>query len=113
MLSYLLLTVVQFAAAFLGAPEILKHIPVSGDARTFVHAAIYAVIVWVIGLLASFVLKDVRQPASSTLGLCLFLALAGAAVMVFAPQALNAIPLKFPPLYLPLGGALLGYLIRR
>ena len=113
MLSYLILIAVQFACAFLGAPQILAHIPVSGDARTFVHAAIFAVIVWLVGLIASHILKDVRQPSSSSLALALILALAGAAVIVFAPTLLNAIPLKFPPLYVPLVGALLGYLIRR
>ena len=77
------------------------------------HAAIFAVIVWLVGLIASHILKDVRQPSSSSLALALILALAGAAVIVFAPTLLNAIPLKFPALYVPLAGALLGYLIRR
>ena len=113
MLGDLILVAVQFAAAFLGAPEILRHIPVSGELRIFAQAAVYAVIVWLVGLVASFILKDIRQPSSSALGLALVLALAGATVVVFAPQILNAIPLKFPPLYLPLAGALLGYLIRR
>ena len=113
MLGYLILLAVQFAAAFLGAPEVLRYIPVSGDVRMFAQATAYAVIVWLVGLVASFILKDIRQPSSSALGLALVLALAGAAVVVFAPQLLNAIPLKFPPLYVPLAGALLGYLIRR
>ena len=113
MLSYLILIAVQFMTAFLGAPQVLAHIPVSGDARTFVHAAIYAIIVWLVGLIASQVLKDVRQPSSSSLALAVVLALAGAAIIVFAPTLLNAIPLKFPALYVPLAGAILGYLIRR
>ncbi|MGL4397265.1 MAG: hypothetical protein ACRCS9_12045 [Hyphomicrobium sp.] len=113
MLSYLILVVLQFAAAFLGAPSVLAMVPVSGDLRLFVHAAIYAVIVWLVGLLGSLVLKDVRQPGTSSLALALILALAGAAVIVFAPQILSLIPLKFPPLYLPLAGAIIGYLLRR
>ena len=113
MLSYLILIALQFACAWFGAPEVLGYIPVSGDPRTFVHAAIFAVIVWLVGVLGSLVLKDVRQPGSSTLGLALFLALAGAAVIVFAPQILAAIPLKFAPMFLPLAGAIVGYMIRR
>ena len=113
MLSYLILIALQFACAWFGAPQVLGHIPVTGDPRTFVHAAIFAVIVWLVGVLGSLVLKDVRQPGSSALGLALFLALAGAAVIVFAPQILAAIPLKFAPMFLPLAGAILGYMIRR
>jgi hypothetical protein len=113
MLSYLILIAIQFAAAFLGAPLVLAYIPASGDLRTFAHAAVYAVIVWLIGFLGSLVLKDVRQPGTGSLGLALVLALAGAAVIVFAPALLHQIPFKFPQLYLPLAGAMLGYLIRR
>ena len=111
MLSYIILIPLQFIAAFLGAPQILAHIPVTGDPRMFVHAGLYAVIVWIIGVLGSLVLKDVRQPGSSSLALAMLFALAGAAALVTGVY--TAIPLHFPPLYLPLAGALLGYLIRR
>ena len=113
MLSYIILIAIQFAVAFLGAPQVLGYIPVSGDMRTFAHAAVFAVLVWLVGLLASFVLKDVRQPGTGSLLLALVFALFGAAIIIFSPQALNAIPLKFPQLYVPLFGAILGYLIRR
>lgn len=112
MIGYLVLVVLQFAAAFLGAPYVLAKIPVSGDPRTFVHAAVYAVIVWVVGLVGSFALKDVRMPSTSALASALVGALIGAVVMM-VPAALQAIPLKFPPLYLPLGLAILGYMLRR
>lgn len=112
MIGYLVLVVVQFAAAFVGAPLVLRYIPVSGDPQTFVHAAIYAVIVWIVGLVGCFVLKEVRMPTTRTLAAALIGAIIGAALM-FVPQFIAAIPFKFPPLYLPLGGAILGYLIRR
>ena len=112
MLGYLVLVILQFAAAFVGAPLLLRYIPISGDPRTFVHAALFAVIVWVIGLVGSFVLKDVRMPTTRTLTAALIGAIIGAALM-FVPQLIAAIPFKFPPLYLPLAGAILGYLARR
>ena len=112
MIGYLILVVLQFAAAFIGAPLVLRYIPMSGDPQTFLHAAIYAVIVWIVGLVGCFVLKDVRTPTSSTLATALIGAMIGAALM-FAPQLIAAIPFKFPPLYLPLVGAILGYLLRR
>ncbi|MGD9784534.1 MAG: hypothetical protein AB7E80_02150 [Hyphomicrobiaceae bacterium] len=112
MIGYLVLVILQFIAAWFGAPMLLRYIPVQGDPRTFVHAAMFAVIVWVIGLIGSFALKDVRMPSAGTLASALIGALIGAALM-FVPQLIAAIPLKFPPLYLPLFGAILGYLARR
>lgn len=112
MIGYLVLLVIQFAAAFVGAPLVLRYIPISGDLQTFVHAAIYAVIVWIVGLVGCFVLKEVRMPTTRTLASALIGALIGAA-LIFVPWFAAAIPFKFPPLYLPLAGALLGYLIRR
>ncbi len=112
MIGYLLLVVLQFVAAFFGAPAVLRYIPVQGDPRTFVHAAIFAVIVWVVGVLGSFALKDVRMPSTSALASALVGAIIGAALL-FVPQLLAAIPFKFPPLYLPLVGAIVGYMVRR
>lgn len=112
MIGYLLLVVLQFIAAFFGAPMVLRYIPIQGDPRTFVHAAIFAVIVWIVGLVGSFALKDVRMPTTYTLAGALVGAIIGAALM-FVPQLLAAIPFKFPPLYLPLVGAIIGYMVRR
>lgn len=112
MIGYLLLVVLQFAAAFTGAPYVLRYVPVQGDPRTFVHALVFAVIVWIVGLVGSFALKDVRLPTTRTLAAAMLGAVIGAGLM-FVPQLLAAIPFKFPPLYLPLAGAILGYLARR
>ncbi len=111
MLSYLVLIALQFAAAWFCAPVVLRYIPVTGDPRTFAHAAVFAVIVWLVGLIGSLVLKDVRTPSTASLGLGLVLALAGAGVIVAG--LVNKIPLHFAPMFLPLAGAILGYLLRR
>jgi|KBSSwiStaDraftv2_1062776.scaffolds.fasta_scaffold3677844_1 hypothetical protein len=114
MLGYLILVALQFAIAFLCAPFLLAKIPITGDPKTFVHAAIYALIVWVVGLVGSFALKDVRTPGTSTLVSALVGGLIGAGLMLVpaAMQTLQSI-VKFPPLYLPLGLAIVGYLLRR
>ncbi len=112
MIGYLVLVVLQFVAAFVGAPYVLRYIPVSGDPQIFVHAATYAVIVWIVGLVGCFGLKEVRMPTTRTLAAAIVGAIIGAALM-FVPQLIAAIPFKFPPLYLPLMGAILGYLVRR
>lgn len=112
MIGYLLLAALQFASAWFGAPYVLKYIPVSGDPKTFVHAAVFAVIVWIVGVLGSLVLKDVKMPTSSTLATSLVVALI-AAGLLFIPQVMAAIPFKFDRMFLPLAGAILGYLARR
>jgi len=112
MVGYPILVILQFGGGWFAAPMVLRYIPVQGDPRTFVHGALFGMIVWVIGLVGAFALKDVRMPSTTTLAAALVGALIGAAVM-FVPQLLAAIPLKFPPLYLPLGGAIIGYLLRR
>ena len=112
MIGYMLLVVLQFIAAFFGAPMVLRYIPVQGDPRTFVHAAIYAVLVWIVGLVASFALKDVRLPGPSPSGGRGSGASPGGA-LVLPPPFFAALPFHSPPLYLPLVGAILGYLLRR
>ena len=112
MIGYIILIPLQFVAAYIGAPIALAYIDVGGDPRTFVHAALYAVIVWLVGLVGSVVLKGVRTPSLGTLVLALVGAMIGAGLMLY-PAALEAMPARFPPLYLPLAGAILGYLLRR
>lgn len=111
MIGYVILVLVQLAAAWFGAPKALEYVPIYGDPQIFVRAAIYAVIVWVVGVVGSFVLKEVRLPTSSTLASALFLAIVGAGLTLI-PAVMQAIPVK-PPYALPLLGAVLGYIIRR
>ena len=112
MLGYIILILLQIACAWYGAPFAMKYIPLTGDPRIFAHAAVFAVIVWIVGLVASFVLKDVRMPASSTVASALVGALIGAVIIV-VPQIKNAIPFSFHPMFAPLAGAILGYMVRR
>jgi hypothetical protein len=112
MLGTIILVAIQFAAAFLGAPFVQKFIPVGGDLKIFVTAVIYAVIVWVVGLVGSFALKDVNLPSTKTLGAALVGALIGAGLLLI-PALWAAIPIKFPKEYVPLLGAIIGYMIKR
>ncbi len=112
MIGYLVLGALQIAAAWLGAPQVLKYIPVSGDPKTFIHAAVFAVIVWIVGVIGSLVLKDVRMPTTATLATALVFALIFAGLL-FIPQVMSAIPFKFDRMFLPLAGAILGYMFRR
>ena len=114
MLGYLVLIVLQIIVGWFGKDQIAVHVPNLGaliDAA--VEAAIYAVIVWIVGVIGSFILKDVRMPRSSTLVSALIGALIGAAIVMFLPQFGVSIPRGINHEFIPLGGAILGYLIRR
>lgn len=112
MLGTIVLIAIQFAVAFLGAPFVMKFIPVRGDLTIFVTAVTYAVIVWIVGLVGSFVLKDVNLPSSKTLGAAVVGGLIGAGLTLI-PGLMAASPVKFPALYLPLIGVIIGYMVRR
>lgn len=113
MIGYLALLILQIVSAVFATPVILKHVPLGGDIKFFLMAAIYAVIVWLAGVVGAQILKDVRMPSSSTLALSLGLALIFAAVVKFLPDLVSLIPLNIPKNYYPLIGAVLGYMIRR
>ena len=115
MLGYLILAILQIIGAWFGAPHILKFIP-SGIGATpmlFIQAAIYALIVWVIGLILSFVLKDVRLPHTSTLASTLIGAVLGAVILLVLPMFKIALPGDIKPAFVLIAGAILGYLARR
>ena len=67
MLSRLILLALQLVIAWFGAPYIVRYIPGMGRMEIFVYAAVFAVIVWIVGLVLSQVLRDLGQPSSGTL----------------------------------------------
>ncbi|MFA9472975.1 MAG: hypothetical protein ACERJ2_00220 [Filomicrobium sp.] len=114
MLGYLVLIALQIIAAWFGKGHVTGYIPNQGaiiDAA--VEAAVIAVIVWVVGLVGSFVLKDVRTPGSSTLVTALIGALIGAAIVFSLPQLGYSLPNGIKAAFIPVAGAILGYLLRR
>lgn len=111
MLGRLILIALQIVVAWAGAPLVLKYVSLGGDVQTFIHGAVFAVLVWLTGVVGSLALKDVGMPSSATLTWALAGGLLGAALIVFKVPAM--IPLKFPPLFLPLGLAILGYTIKK
>jgi hypothetical protein len=111
MLGRLVLIALQLAGGWFGAPYLLKYVSFGGDLQVFVHGAIFAVIVWVVGLVGSQVLKGVGVPSAATFAFALAGGLIGAALIVLKVPAL--LPLKFPPLLLPLGLSILGYALKK
>ena len=116
MLSRLILLALQLVIAWFGAPYIVRYIPGMGRMEIFVYAAVFAVIVWIVGLVLAQVLRDMGQPSSATLVSALVLALIAAAIYTwlpaFVPEA-KRFMLSLQEKAYPLIGALLGYHIRR
>jgi hypothetical protein len=116
MLSRLILLALQLVIAWFGAPYIVRYIPGMGRMEIFVYAAVFAVIVWIVGLVLSQVLRDLGQPSSGTLVSALVLALIAAAIYTWLPVLVpesKQVMLNLQEKAYPLIGALIGYTIRR
>jgi hypothetical protein len=128
MLARLLLLILQLAIAWVATQYIAgfvdPYVPVRGDYRIFEYAVIFGIVVWVVGIVASLVLRDVGTPSGATLVSAIILALVGAALVIVPPLVgLNvwqfvpsqvAEPLRpVPREVVPLIGAVLGYIIKR
>jgi hypothetical protein len=112
MLSRLVLVALQLGIAWFAGPEIVRYIPSLGALQLFVYAAVFAVLVWVVGLVLSQVLKDTKTPSSATLVASLIVAVIGAALITWLPGLvpdLGRTLRQIPTIAYPLIGAVLGY----
>jgi hypothetical protein len=110
------LLALQLVVAWVAAPVIVRYIPGLGRMQLFVFAAVFAVLVWIVGLVLSQVLRETGMPSSATLVAALIIALAGAALVTWLPALapdLRATMRAIPDLAYPLIGAVLGYHIKR
>ncbi len=115
MLARLVLIALQFAIGIYAAPHIQKFIPRLGDpVDLFVLAAIFAVVIWLVGLIGALVLKDVSQPTPSALVVTLVFACIFAA-LTLVPDVMTAINsvIKVPTEVYSLIGAVIGYALKR
>ena len=116
MLSRLILLAVQLAVAWLAAPEIMRYLPRFGAFQLLVYAAVFAVLVWLVGLILSQVLRETGMPSSSTLAASLVVALIGAALILWLPDLVPDIGRLLPRIddrLYPLLGAVIGYHLKR
>ena len=116
MLSRLILLALQLVVAWFAAPIIVRYIPGLGGLQLFVYALIFAVLVWVVGLVLSQVLRETGMPSSSTLAASIVVALIGAALITWLPGLvpdLGRSMRQIPTLAYPLIGAAIGYHIKR
>lgn len=114
MLGKLILIVLQVIVAWGAGPVVRNYIPSPGDFDLFIYAAIFAILAYITGILASLVIKDVGMPSPAALTASLVLALIFAAIATFAWQFIPNIPdTSITKRGFVLAGAILGYLMRR
>jgi hypothetical protein len=115
MIGRLILIILQVAACWFAGPEIFKKLPQLGQLNIFMQAVVFAILVWVVGVVGAIVLKDVAQPSASTLTAALIGALLGAALTLFpdVTKAISGVVRGVQPMIYPLIGAVLGYAIKR
>ena len=115
MLSQVVLALAQLAVGWFAGLYFARYVSGLGALELFVYAVVFAVIVWIVGLVLSQVLRDTRMPSSRTLVSALVGGLIGAALITLlpavAPEFLRLLP-RIPALAYPLVGAILGYLTR-
>jgi hypothetical protein len=113
MLARLLLIALQIVAGWFGAHALLPYLQL-GDMTLFAFGAAAAVIVWIIGLMASLVLRGIGRPGGGTLAFTFVFALLAAAVAVWGPQLLPTVPWgRIDAYYLTLAGAVIGYVMKK
>ena len=115
MLPRLILLALQLVIAYFAAPYIKRYIPALGQLDIFVWAAIYAVLVWLIGMLGSIVLKDIATPSAATLTAVLIVALifAGLTLVPEITKAVAGVIKGVQNTMYPLIGAVIGYMIKK
>jgi hypothetical protein len=113
MLGRIVLILLQVIVGWFATNAVMKFISI-GDFRLFIFALVAAVIVFLIGVIAAQLLRDVGQPGSPTLSLSLVFALVAAALWTFGPSLVPQIPWgRIQAEYAVLVAAILGYLVKR
>lgn len=114
MLGRLVLIFLQAAIGWTAGPLVRQYVPVSGAFDLFVYAAIFAIVVYVVGILAALVVKDVATPSPAALTTALVVALIAAAFATYGWQLFPDLPGgTVTKRGFVLGGAILGYMFRR
>lgn len=115
MLGRLVLLLLQIVLGWFGSQAIMDFIKI-GDFRLFIFAVAAAIVIFLIGVIAAQVVKDVGAPSSHTLSWALGLALIAAVLWTWGPQLplLSEIPWgRVRAEYAVLAGAILGYHLKR
>ena len=112
MLGRLVLLLLQIGIGWFGSQAIMKYIQMGGIFRLFIFAVVAAIVVFLVGIIAAQVLREVSQPSSHTLSWAVAVALIAAAIWTWGAQFVPQLR-QVPADYAVLAGAILGYMIKR
>ena len=117
MLGRLVLCLIQLGVGWYAAPKLmaLMNLPSFGRFNIFVYAVMFAIIVWLLGVVGSLILKDVAKPSPSTLAFALVGAglLAGLTLIPAVMEPVRGVIGRVDQTWFPLVGAVIGYAIKR
>jgi uncharacterized membrane protein YoaK (UPF0700 family) len=114
MLGRLVLLLLQVAGGYFLGNIAMGYIPIRGDLSIFVYAVVVSVIIYLIGVVAAQIIKDVSTPSSHALSSALLLALIFALIWTFVPPLVPDLPWnRLPARWAVLIGAVLGYFAKR
>ena len=115
MLGRLILLLLQIVIGWLGSQAVMGYIKIGAPFHLFIFAIVAAIIVFLVGIIAAQVLREVGSPSTHTLSWAVALALIAAALWTWGPTYIPQIPWGKvrPNEYAVLAGAILGYLIKR
>jgi hypothetical protein len=109
-LGKIVLILCQLAGGYFLVHLVGPYIPVNGVLHYVLNAVLFAVCIWLIGILGAQFIKGINSPQSSSFFYALALGLVGAAILI-APSYIQGFhfTLPFSEPSLPLMGAVLGY----
>jgi hypothetical protein len=113
MLGRLVVLLMQVTVGWFATNSLMTQIKFA-EFRLFLFAVIAAIVVYLVGVLAAQIIKDVGAPSSQTLTLALLFSLAAAALATWGPAIVPSLPLKqLPDRTLVMAGAILGYMLKK
>lgn len=118
MLGRLVLLLLQIVIGWFGSNAIMNMLggSVPGAFEIYVFAIVAAIVIFLVGIIAAQVLQGVWTPGSRTLTWSLAFGIIAALLWSFGPTLplLSEIPWsRVPAMYAVLGGAILGYHLRK
>jgi hypothetical protein len=113
MLGRLILILLQITVGWFATNALMSQIKF-GEFRLFIFAVIAAIVVYLLGVIAAQVIKDVGAPSNQSLTMALFLALGAAAVVTWGPALLPQVPWRqVPDKYLVMAAAIAGTILKK
>jgi purine-cytosine permease-like protein len=116
MLGRLVLLLLQITVGWFATNALMSQLPLGSFSqfKLFIFAVIAAIVVYLVGVIAAQVVKDVGSPSSQTLTSALIFALIAAALAKWLPSILPQLQVqRIPDNQLVMAGAVLGYMLKK